>query len=148
VLAQPSGQLSYQGKPYNNLFWEGLGIGEYPVVDAGIIVPRVDAIPTIRQQLHYQGLNQTEIQDFMAYWGPKLPTTKYVRLTWFGTADLNDLAPLHISPTPSTLIRVFLDFQGLNRTYALKPQQLSAPARQGFTVIEWGGLDRSANLTH
>ena len=145
VTAQPSGQLSYQGAKYNNLFWEGTGNGSYPVVDSGTIVSSAAAVSTIRTQLVAQGLKTSEINDFVDYWAPKLPHTKYVRLTWFDTKQLNGLAPLNVTPKPITVIRSFLDFQGLDRTFALPAQHFSAPTRSGFTVVEWGGLDRSAH---
>ena len=50
------------------------------------------------------------------------------------------LAPLIVSPKPDTSIRVFLDFEGLEKPIALPEQKLSAIPRTGFTVIEWGGL--------
>ncbi|HEY4160446.1 MAG TPA: hypothetical protein VGM08_00095 [Candidatus Saccharimonadales bacterium] len=143
VLAQPSGQLTYQGKPYDSLYWEGQGFGAYPDITSGTVVESGQAVATIRSQLKAQGLNTKEISDFLAYWQPKLPTTPYVRLTWLSTAQMNILAPLNISPRPQTLIRVFLDFQGLQKPEKLAPQHFAVPARRGFTVVEWGGLARN-----
>ncbi|MDB5184382.1 MAG: Lipoprotein [Candidatus Saccharibacteria bacterium] len=140
VLAQPSGQLQYKGGRYSSLFWEGLGFGLYPSVSAGTVVKRADAVATIRQQLAEQGLNQKETTDFLDFWQARLPNTPYIRLAWFNTAQVNQLAPLNITPQPQTLIRVFLDFQGLQAPVALPAQTFQAPARRGFTVVEWGGL--------
>ncbi|GEM_PF-510026 len=143
VLAQPSGQLTYQGEIYDSLYWEGEGFGAYPDITSGTIVKGSQAVATIKTQLKKQGLNAKEISDFMAYWQPKLPATPYVRLTWLSTAQMNVLAPLTISPRPQTLIRVFLDFEGLQESEKLAPQQFTTPARRGFTVVEWGGLARN-----
>lgn len=140
VLAQPNGQLTYQGNQYGSLFWEGPGYGRYPAITSGTIVRRENALTTIRQQLAQQGLNQQEIEDFTEYWSDKLPDKPYIRLTWLTTVQLNQLAPLKISPKPDTLIRVFLDFSGLDAPINLPPQKLTAIPRQGFTVVEWGGL--------
>lgn len=148
VLAQPNGQLSYQGQDYPNLFWEGIGLGNYPFIDKGTVVPSSQAVATIRGQLMQQGLKASEIRDFLEYWQSRLPHTAYTRLTWFTTAQLNELAPLYISPKPTTIIRTFLDFQGVNAPYALKAQHFTAPARTGFTVVEWGGLNRSTGESH
>jgi hypothetical protein len=145
VLATPNGQLTYNGKPYSSLYWEGQGLGSYPLITSGTVVPRSEAVSTIKTQLHEQGLNPEEIADFIAYWEPKLPDTPYVRLSWLNTAQMNQLAPLNINPRPATLIRVFLDFEGLNYPISLPPQTLTAPARHGFTVVEWGGLLRGQN---
>ena len=142
VLAEPSGALQYQGKSYDSLFWEGYGFGRYPAITSGTVVPTSQAIATIRQQLAAQGLNSKEINDFVDYWGPKMPNKPYVRLTWLGTSTMNQLAPLRISPTPQSLIRVFLDFDGLDKPINIPKQTLVKLPRDGFTVVEWGGLVR------
>jgi hypothetical protein len=140
VIAQPNGQLTYDNNTYPSLYWEGTGNGIYPEITSGTIVKTSDAISTIKQQLDEQGLNSQEISDFINYWGPKLPNAPYIRLTWFNTQQMNQLAPLFITPKPQTLIRVFLDYQGLNAPYNLNKQSFITPERKGFTVVEWGGL--------
>ena len=140
VVAQPNGQLSVGGKSYGSLFWEGPGNGNYPAITSGTVVKRSDAAATIRQQLAQQGLNAQETKDFMAYWESKIPNKPYIRLVWFNTAQMNELAPLYVSPKPTTVIRVFLDMDGLDKPINLPAQQLSAVPRTGFTVVEWGGL--------
>ena len=146
VLASPNGQLTYAGKSYPSLYWEGIGSGEYPVIDSGIVVPEVDAVSTIQKQLSQQGFNAAETRDFLAYWEPRLPKTAYIRLSWLTTTQMNNLAPLTVSPKPQTVIRTFLDFAGLNHPEELTPQHFTSPKRQGFTVVEWGGLDRGSGL--
>lgn len=141
VLAQPNGTLTYQGKIYPSLFWEGIGQGPYPQnITFGTVVPYNRVVDTIKSQLAAQGFNPKEINDFLAFWQPRLPNTPYTRLSWLSTAQMNQLAPLTISPRPTTVIRTFLDFQGLNQPVTLQPQSFHAPTRQGFTVVEWGGL--------
>ena len=76
----------------------------------------------------------------MDFWTGKLPATPYVRLTWLGTKEMNQLAPLTVDPSPDTTIRIFLDFAGLDRPVKLTPQKLVSSPRLGFTLVEWGGL--------
>ncbi|MEO6109981.1 MAG: hypothetical protein ABIP50_03165 [Candidatus Saccharimonadales bacterium] len=140
VTATPSGQLSYQGKSYDSLFWEGTGFGSYPGITSGTVVAHAQVDATIRSQLTAQGLNAKETNDFMEFWASRIPNTSYVRLSWFSTKDLNILAPLTINPAPQTLIRVFLDMQGLDASIPIPSQHFTTPARNGFTVVEWGGL--------
>lgn len=140
VFAMPDGELTYNGQSYSSLYWEGTGIGFYPLIDSGTVVPHSQVIPTIKKQLAEQGLNNKEIGNFLTFWEPKLPRTPYTRLSWLDTAQMNELAPLQISPKPTTLIRVFLDSQGLDNPISITPQKFSAPPRKGFTVVEWGGL--------
>jgi cell division protein FtsL len=143
TIAHPDGSLTYKGQVFPYLFWEGYGSGAYPIVNYGTIVKSNEAIATVQNQLVQQGLNQKEIHDFMDFWGAKLNTGKpYIRISWLNTGQMNRLAPLYISPKPSTSIRVFLDFEGIDRPYSLQPQKLSAPERTGFTMVEWGGLMR------
>lgn len=140
VWAEPSGRLTYRSKNYDYLFWEGTGHGQYPQIKQGVLVPQVEVLDHLKQQLKTLGLNRKESADFLGYWQDKIPKTKFVRLTWFGTDELETLAPLRISPQPDTLIRVFLDMAGFDQTFALPKQTLKSIPRRGFTVVEWGGL--------
>ncbi len=143
VLAYPSGKLEYQGQTYPNLFWEGLGNGFYPnYQDHGEVVTQEQLIPTVKEQLKLLGLNEKESSDFLEFWQPRFPQTPYTRLTWLGTSEMNALAPLTVSPQPDTMIRVFLEFEGLQQHKVLIPQRLSHQKRVGFTLVEWGGLLR------
>lgn len=141
ALAYPNGKLVVNGQTYPYLFWEGTG-QNYPSVNEGVVVSSKDIETTLRSQLAQLGLNTKESADFLDFWLPKMPNTPYVRLTWFGTNLMNKLAPLSVNPAPDTTIRVFLDFEGLNQPINIKSQKLTAPARHGFTLVEWGGLLR------
>lgn len=140
VIAKPNGQLIIGNKIYDSLFWEGIGDGNYPAINRGFVVAQKDLLPTIDSQLKQLGLNDKEASDFKEFWIPKLPKTPYVRLTWLGTNEMNDLAPLKVYPKPDTMIRIFLDFEGLNEKVDIPTQKLSSVERKGFTLVEWGGL--------
>ena len=140
VTASLDGSILYSSTKYPYLYWEGKGLGAYPEITQGFVVAQKDIKATLLSQLAQLGLNQKESADFMAFWLPKMPSTPYVRLTWFGTQQMNTLAPLTISPKPDTMIRIFLDFAGLNQPINIAPEKLSSVPRKGFTVVEWGGL--------
>ena len=53
--------------------------------------------------------------------------------------DQGDAARLQIDPAPDTLIRVFMAYRPLKAPQTVPPQTLTAPRREGFTVVEWGG---------
>jgi hypothetical protein len=141
VTALPSGQLLYRGRVYESLFWEGLGRGNYPNTSGlGVVVQRSKVIETMYAQLAEQGFNSKESDDFVEFWSQNIPSGKYVRMTWLNTREMNELAPLYLSTKPDTLIRTFLEMEGLDRPIVLTPQKFTAPTREGFVVTEWGGL--------
>lgn len=139
VTASSNGQLLWNGKTFNSLYWEGYG-HEYPTANKGFVVKQSDLVSTLNQHLDKLGLNAKEKQDFLDFWLPKLPNSPYLRLTWFMTPEMNKLAPLSVSPKPDTTIRIFLDYEALDKPITIKPQQLYSPKRIGFTLVEWGGL--------
>lgn len=140
AVAQPSGLLTVNGKPFDSLFWEGTGHGLYPGITAGTVVKYANAAATMRDHLQKQGLNSKEANDFLAFWQPRIPNSKYVRITWLTAAQINQLAPLNISPKPDTMIRVFIDMAGYDSPVNIPSQKLGSQERKGFTVVEWGGL--------
>ncbi|OGZ68676.1 MAG: hypothetical protein A3D44_03940 [Candidatus Staskawiczbacteria bacterium RIFCSPHIGHO2_02_FULL_42_22] len=143
VLANPDGTLKTgDGNTYESLFWEGIGYGVYPSITEGFVVAQSELQSTIVLQLKQLGLNDKESADFLEFWLPKMPNTPYVRLTWFTASQLDQLAPLVVWPRPDTTIRIFLDFQGLEKQIPLPQQHLTALSRNGFTMVEWGGLLR------
>lgn len=139
-IANPDGKITVAGKTYPYLFWEGLGLGAYPQIVAGTVVATLQVEATIKSQLAQIGLNQKETADFMEFWMPKMPKTNYVRLTWLQNKEMDALAPLKITPKPDTIIRVFLDFAGLDQKQDMPAQNLKHILRNGFTAVEWGGL--------
>ncbi|MBR4869933.1 MAG: hypothetical protein IKU12_04020 [Oscillospiraceae bacterium] len=50
-------------------------------------------------------------------------------------------AELEVNPAPDTTIRVFMAWQCLEEAVEIPPQELSAPKRAGFTLVEWGGTE-------
>jgi hypothetical protein len=142
VVAHPDGTLEHADGVFGSLFWDGFGHGAYPTIDRGFVVKRDEVEDTLRSHLVTLGFIGREIEDFIEYWMPLMPQTPYVRLSWLGTKDMDALAPLTISPQPDTVIRAFLDFEGVEHPYILKTQKLPYTPRVGFTAVEWGGLLR------
>ena len=139
-VANPNGELSVKGQTFPYLFWEGRGLGVYPKVNFGRLVSTQNAKAEISSDLKKMSLSDKEIADFNNFWLPKMPSSKYIRLSWLTNSDLDKLAPLSISPKPDSVIRVFLDFAGYNEPISLNSQTLPKFTRTGFTAVEWGGL--------
>ena len=65
----------------------------------------------------------------------------YYNIISFQTECYTDAAKLEVTPAPDTVIRVFMAWQPVESYVNLKAQELTAPARTGFTVVEWGGTE-------
>ncbi len=139
VIADPDGTLQIPGTDdiYYGLYWEGItGFSTDP--DTGFVVPAEDTAEFLEQALESLGLSWRESNEFIVYWLPILDTASY-NLIHFATDEWNDAVPLDIDPEPDTLIRVMMLYTPLNYPVEIPPQELPYTAREGFTVVEWGG---------
>ena len=59
----------------------------------------------------------------------------------FQTDRYTDAAKLNVSPAPDTTIRVFMTWQASDTEVSIPAQDLIAPERDGFTLVEWGGTE-------
>ncbi|PKL72716.1 hypothetical protein CVV26_00415 [Candidatus Kuenenbacteria bacterium HGW-Kuenenbacteria-1] len=66
----------------------------------------------------------------------------YYFITFVSQKEFNLIAPLNVLPQPDTVIKVFMDYQGLDKPVPIEEQEISIPKRNGFTVVEWGGALR------
>ena len=66
----------------------------------------------------------------------------YYFVTFLGNREMNQIAPLIINPKPDTVIRVLMDFTPLTSPINVKEYEILTPQRNGFTVVEWGGVLR------
>lgn len=142
VLAQPDGSLyNYADKQeYPYLFWEGHKKGGL-TTDKGFMVAKEDLEEFFKNSLSQMGLNEQETADFMEFWVPVMRENheNYFFVSFIGTREFNQVAPLDITPAPDTLIRVFMYYHPVSRPFEVQEQKLSSIPREGFTVIEWGG---------
>jgi hypothetical protein len=140
VVAHPDGTLVVGGATFESLFWDGYGNGVYPEFSEGFVVPTENALDLMATHLTLMGFNEKEVADFVAFWEPHMPSEPYTRFSWIGTIGMEQLAKLTITPPPDTLIRAFVDFEGLHEPIAIAPQTIPTYERKGFVATEWGGL--------
>lgn len=139
IKAQPDGMLTDNttGKAYSYLFWEGISPFKYSL-DEGFVVKGEDIANFLDEKLEVLGLNRREATDFITYWLPELEKNTF-NLIHFSTDEYSENAPLEITPTPETLIRVFMVYKPLEAEINIPAQQLTKATRKGYTVVEWGG---------
>lgn len=146
IWATPDGTLKDEktGQTYPYLFWEGESTYRY-TLDEGTVIAGKQSAAFLEQQLAHLGLNRREATDFITYWLPELERSPY-NLIHFSTTAYAEQAPLHITPAPETLIRVFMVYQPLGAPIVVAPQTLPKVERQGYTVVEWGGKQAQQSL--
>ena len=141
VTADPDGTLTdKKGRQYSYLYWEG-DITIRPDMSRGFCVKGEDTAQFLEGALKQLGLNDKEADDFITYWLPLMQDNKYNVIT-FQTKAFEDVAALHVSPKPDTVIRVNMLWYPSNANVGIKPQDLTTlnpTERKGFTVVEWGG---------
>ena len=143
VTAHPDGTLiDREGKIYSCLFWEAESTADFDMT-RGFCIKGSDTAAFLEESLTTLGLNARERNEFIIYWLPQMENNPY-NLICFQQKTYTDQAKLEITPQPDSLLRVFMAWQPLKQAVDVEPQVLVPFAREGFTVVEWGGtrIDR------
>lgn len=140
VTASPDGTLKDKnGKTYNYLYWEGETKAIWDM-SRGFCVKGEDTAVFLEDALERLGLNRREANEFIVYWLPLMQENEYNIIT-FQTDAYTDTAVLGVTPNPDTVIRVFMAYMATDEYVEIEEQELTAPERNGFTVVEWGGTE-------
>ncbi len=138
VTARPDGTLTDKnGMEYNYLYWEGVDSIAHDF-SRGFVVPGEDTAAFLEDALSRLGLTRREANEFIVYWLPLMEGNEY-NLIAFQTETYTRNAVLSVSPQPDTIIRVFMAWRAIDEPINIPPQELTAPVREGFTLVEWGG---------
>ena len=144
VTAYPDGKIYDPNteRYYDYLFWEGTRSFDSYEFKNYACVPGEDTAEFLESYLEAAGLNDSEIDDFISYWLPRMQESPY-NLISFPSDEYNDWAKLDVSPEPDTLIRVYMVFAPVDEPVEVpESNALIMPSgieREGFTVVEWGG---------
>ncbi len=140
VTATPDGTLTGEnGQIYNYLYWEGETYAQFDF-SKGFCIKGEDTATFLEEALEKIGLNRKEANEFIVYWLPMMEQNPY-NIISFQTDRYTDAAQLEVTPTPNTLIRVFMSWHKSDSFVEIPEQTLSTPERNGFTVVEWGGSE-------
>lgn len=140
VTAEPDGTLHDEnGNEYSYLFWEGENKTDYDF-STGFCVAGADTADFLREKLAEIGLTPREYNEFIVYWLPKMQENPY-NLISFQSERYTDTAKLDIDPEPDSVLRVFMAWKPLSKPQTIEPQTFTSFARDGFTVVEWGGCE-------
>jgi hypothetical protein len=141
ATAYPDGRIVYGKIAYPYLYWEAeIQDNLIPEQKKGYVVEYSNLADLFETILPKLGLNKREQQQFSEYWLKVLPKSNYYLVGVVPQTVIDDLAPLKISPTPDSLLRVTLTFKALDHKIEIAAPALTGFDRHGFTVTEWGGF--------
>lgn len=140
VLANPNGDLHDEdNKYYYGLYWEEKENHKINF-NEGFYVDKENAIEFLEEKLTMIGLNDRERNEFIMYWLPILEKNGKNLVYFELTEERNYYSPITISPKPNSMLRVAIHVKKVNQKLNIKEQILPTFKRNGFTVVEWGGV--------
>ncbi len=140
VTASPDGTLTDEsGMQYNYLYWEGETYTQYDF-SKGFCIKGEDTAEFLETSLEALGLTRREANEFIVFWLPMMQGNEYNVIS-FQTEAYTNSAKLEVNPTPDSIIRVFMAYKASDEYVKIDAQELTAPKREGFTVVEWGGTE-------
>ena len=142
VLAKPDGSLVNlsDGTNHSYLFWDSYDDRTHYDFSNGFCVSGSQTEAFLKDKLTYLGLSESEMNDFIVYWLPKMEHNDY-NLISFQKDAYTDAAELNISPKPDSILRVFMAYIPLESEIEIAPQKLDRFNRIGYSVVEWGGAE-------
>lgn len=139
VISDPESNIydKKSWKIYPYLFWEDLI--SYKTPSKWFVVKKENIDTFLDDKLSYIWLNNKERADFKEYWLPKMKESSYYFITFLQTDYLNTIVPITIKPKPNNILRIFMDFEWLDKYKKVEELKLEQFNRKGFSVVEWGG---------
>lgn len=144
VIASPNGDLVDRktGNKMYALYWEGENNDFETDYSTGFVAEGEKSAEFLEEKLEILGLNYKEKEEFITYWLPKMEKNKYNYIYFLTENEIEKGMPIEVSENPETVIRVRMAFKGLDEKIEVREQKLEkAPGRNGFTMVEWGGIE-------
>lgn len=141
IRAKPNGELVYKNNKYDYLYYEAeIPDSEISKPTEGFVVEKGEIKSLLDAILPDLSLNSKEASQFSEYWTKVLPDSPFYFVGVISKQTLDSIAPLSFSPKPDTIIRATLYFEALDKKINVNKPTLTPIKRQGFTIIEWGGI--------
>lgn len=140
--AHPNGRLQFGEEDYRYLFWESeqLVHADISQFKDGFVVQKSEVVSLMEEKLTAMGFNSQEQADFITYWGPQLIQHDQCAIHFIFNEECDDYAELDFHPKPASLFRMYMLWKPVDASFNIAPQRLPRIQRDGFTVIEWGGM--------
>ena len=148
--AHPDGSIDIRGNQYPYLFWESEQVfNTFDQKLGGFVLTKATVVGSLENYLSELGFNDKEKTDFITFWAPQLQQHQEVMIQFILNEACNEFASLNIEPKPLHLNRVYMVWASTDnlKPQIHKPQVLKKLNRDGFDVIEWGGIELVGSAT-
>src|SRR3989338_10405429 len=141
VVANPDGTIETAGNKYPYLYYESkVPDSKITKPKNGYVVTQNELSQLFQTLLPKLGLNNKEMKEFIDYWVKALHASPYYFVGVMDEKSIDQIEPLDINPNPNSIIRVRLYFELLDKPINIDKPVITTPQRNGFTVVEWGGM--------
>lgn len=143
-IAHPDGSIDINGAHYPYLFWESeQRFNKFDQELGGFVLNKATIVESLEKYLNELGFNDKEKTDFITFWGPQLQQHEEVMIQFVLNDACNEFATLDIEPKPKHLNRVYMIWSTTDnlKPHLSKQQILKKLNRDGFDVLEWGGIE-------
>lgn len=132
---EPNGKIN--GK-YNYLFYESIQPNKFQMTK-GWVIKNENLENFFEDNMQKTGFNQTEINDFITHWIPKLIDSEYYAIYPQYNKHLDPLVQLKFSKQPDNILRLTYIVEEVNSsTFEMDIPGIPSFERKGFVVTEWG----------
>ncbi len=128
-----------RGREYYALYWEESGFVPTDF-STGFCVKAEDASDFLENKLEQIGLTEREANEFIMYWLPVMQSNGTSLVYFELTASREGYNALQITPQPDSMLRMAMHIKAVDAPVKVTEQRLPHFEREGFTVVEWGGV--------
>lgn len=139
VTVDPSGKID---NTYGFLFYEA-SLNYQFTLNKGWIINKGSFNEEMNSILTSIGLNSKEKADFIEYWSKELNWQKSRYAAYYlDPKEINEAIKINLSKEPDSILRAYFYFVPLNdnENLEIKKPKINEFKRNGFTVVEWGGI--------
>ena len=141
VIVEPSGKID---NAYDFLFYEA-SLNYKFTLNKGWIINKDSFNEEMSSILTSIGLNSKEKADFIEYWSKELKwqNSRYA-VYYLDPKEINEAIKLNLSKEPDSILRAYFYFVPIkdNENLEIKEPEIKEFKRNGFTVVEWGGIGK------
>lgn len=128
---------------YPYIFWDGIQILKpLPKKEEGFIVENSEIENFLYDKAEILKLNKNEKAEFVSFWTYKMKEKNYdkFRVYFLQNEEVDKYLPIKVSPKPKSSNRVQIIISQAQDDEQAEEQILLPVFREGYTLVEWGGV--------